>query len=251
MSFFLNFQSDKCPGTINNNPLNGLCEKVCIQADKVFDACIKQTQLEGYSIMPTGFSPKDPPCPLTFLSARSTSGVGTVSQISVDRDDKGCSRVQCLVSIPMEILYTDENGALSFHHALSDHGYRFRRRAARKLFRGEKVFHRQRLHHRHFARHDARGHSSPVLRLLRHSARAGVLAGGLLGLFRIAPLSAGKILFEGLTFSLHNRYARCSRQRAYFLFYVHLFFGVDGFLADRFAHVFAKQRRILGDRERR
>lgn len=111
MSFFLNFQSDKCPGTINNNPLNGLCEKVCIQADKVFDACIKQTQLEGYSIMPTCFSPKDPPCPLTFLSARSTSGVGTVSQISVDRDDKGCSRVQCLVSIPMEILYTDANGA--------------------------------------------------------------------------------------------------------------------------------------------
>ena len=47
MSFFSNFQSDRSPGQINGNPLNGLCEKVCIQANKVFDACIKQTQEEG------------------------------------------------------------------------------------------------------------------------------------------------------------------------------------------------------------
>ena len=38
MSFFSNFQSDKCPGTITGNPLNGLTEKVCIQAEKIFDA---------------------------------------------------------------------------------------------------------------------------------------------------------------------------------------------------------------------
>ena len=46
MSFYSNFKSDKCPGTITGNPLNGLTEKVCIQAEKIFDACIKQTQLE-------------------------------------------------------------------------------------------------------------------------------------------------------------------------------------------------------------
>ena len=40
MSFFSNFQSDKCPGTIAGNPLSGLTEKVCIQAEKVFDAAI-------------------------------------------------------------------------------------------------------------------------------------------------------------------------------------------------------------------
>ena len=45
MSFFSNFQSDKCPGAISGNPLNGLCEKVCIQAQKIFDACIKQIPL--------------------------------------------------------------------------------------------------------------------------------------------------------------------------------------------------------------
>lgn len=110
MSFFLNFQSDKCPGTISSNPLNGLCEKVCIQAEKVFDACIKQTQLEGYMISVTCFTPKNPATPLTFVSARSSSGEGKVTSTVVDRDEKGCSRVQCRISIPMDILYTDSNG---------------------------------------------------------------------------------------------------------------------------------------------
>ena len=44
MSFFSNFQTDKCPGPINGNPINGLNEKVCVQAQRVFDACIKQGQ---------------------------------------------------------------------------------------------------------------------------------------------------------------------------------------------------------------
>ena len=45
MSFFCNFQSDKCPGPINGNPLHGLCDKVCVQAKKVFDACMQQSQI--------------------------------------------------------------------------------------------------------------------------------------------------------------------------------------------------------------
>ena len=52
MSFFSNFQSDKCPGTISGNPLNGMCEKVCIQAEKIFDAGIIQTRLENYTVVP-------------------------------------------------------------------------------------------------------------------------------------------------------------------------------------------------------
>ena len=32
MSFYSNFTSDRCPSQITGNPLNGLCEKVCIQA---------------------------------------------------------------------------------------------------------------------------------------------------------------------------------------------------------------------------
>ena len=57
MSFFSNFQSDKCPGSITGNPLNGLTEKVCIQAEKIFDAGIKQTRMENYSLVLTDITP--------------------------------------------------------------------------------------------------------------------------------------------------------------------------------------------------
>ena len=112
MSFFSNFQSDKCPGTINGNPLNGMSEKVCIQAQKIFDACIKQVQLENYTMTATSFTPASPTYPLTFISARSTSAGATLTNVSVDRlvDKQGCARVQATVNIPVEIIYTDANG---------------------------------------------------------------------------------------------------------------------------------------------
>ncbi|MGN1235015.1 MAG: hypothetical protein ACI4U2_03435 [Christensenellaceae bacterium] len=112
MSFFSNFHSDKCPGTINGNPLSGLCEKVCIQVDKVFDACIRQIQLENYTITLKGEVPADPACPLTFVSARSVSSEGAVSNLLVDRvpDQCGASRVQATVTIPLEVVYIDANG---------------------------------------------------------------------------------------------------------------------------------------------
>ena len=74
MSFFCNFQSDKCPGPINGNPLNGLCEKVCIEAKKVFDACIEQRQLTDIVLNIANLTPANPTYPLTFVSARSTTG---------------------------------------------------------------------------------------------------------------------------------------------------------------------------------
>ena len=78
MSFFSNFQSDKCPGAISGNPLNGLCEKVCIQAQKIFDACIKQIQLENYTLTLTDLTPADPTYPLTFISAKSITSAGSI-----------------------------------------------------------------------------------------------------------------------------------------------------------------------------
>lgn len=112
MSFFSNFQSDRCPGTISGNPLNGMCEKVCIQAQIIFDACIKQIQIENYTLTLTDSVPGDPTYPLTFISARSVSSTGTLTNLSIDRlaDKPGCARVQATVSIPVEVLYTDANG---------------------------------------------------------------------------------------------------------------------------------------------
>ncbi len=110
MSFYSNFQSDKCPGTISGNPLNGMCEKVCIQAQKIFDACIKQIQMENYTLNLELESPVT--YPLTFISAKSTSAGATISDVSVERlaDKQGCARVQAKVSIPVEVAFTDANG---------------------------------------------------------------------------------------------------------------------------------------------
>mgnify|MGYP001033516689 FL=1 len=112
MSFFCNFKSDRCPGPINGNPMNGLCEKVCIQAQRVFDACIKQGQSEGVVLNITDPVPSNPTYPLTFISARSTTTVGQVAAFQVDRlpDRAGCARVQATVNIPVEVVYTDANG---------------------------------------------------------------------------------------------------------------------------------------------
>ena len=111
MSFFSNFQSDKCPGSITGNPLNGLTEKVCIQAEKIFDAGIKQTRLENYALTLTDLDPATVTYPLTFVSARSVSAEATVTNLTVERQaDKHCARVQATVSVPVEVLYTDANG---------------------------------------------------------------------------------------------------------------------------------------------
>ena len=111
MSFYSNFQSDKCPGVITGNPINGLCEKVCIQAEKIFDACIKQTRIENYALTLTDLTPENPTYPLTFVSARSTTSETTVTGLVIDRQqDKRCARVQATVSVPVEVLYTDANG---------------------------------------------------------------------------------------------------------------------------------------------
>ena len=111
MSFYSNFQSDKCPGNITGNPINGLIEKVCVQVEKIFDAGIKQTQLENYSLVLTDLTPANPTYPLTFVSARSTTSQATVTNVNVERlADKHCARVQATVSVPVEVLYTDAAG---------------------------------------------------------------------------------------------------------------------------------------------
>ena len=112
MSFFNNFKSDKCPGQINGNPLNGLCEKVCVQAKKVFDACMQQTQLNDIVLNITNLTPSNPTYPLTFISAKSTTSQGTISNLLIDplTERPNCARVRADVIIPVSVAYTDANG---------------------------------------------------------------------------------------------------------------------------------------------
>lgn len=111
MSFFSNFNSDRCPCQITGNPLNGLCEKVCVEVNKVFDACIKQTQEEGLALNLTNLTPTTPVYPLTFISAKSIGNQGTVSNLSIDRlqDRPNFARVQVTVTVPVEVLFADAN----------------------------------------------------------------------------------------------------------------------------------------------
>lgn len=112
MSFFSNCPADRCPGRLSGNPLNGLCDKVCIQAKKVFDACMKQAQEDNVIVNLTTLTPSNPTYPLTFVSARNISTVAEITSLQVDPipDRQNCSRVQITYSIPVEVLYTDANG---------------------------------------------------------------------------------------------------------------------------------------------
>ena len=112
MSFFSNFSSDHCPGAITGNPLNGLCEKVCIQTEKIFDAGIVQTRIENYSVVPASFLPASPTYPLTFVSAKSTTSQGTISNLLVEplTERDRTARVRADITIPVSVAYTDANG---------------------------------------------------------------------------------------------------------------------------------------------
>ena len=112
MSFFCNFQSDKCPGPINGNPLNGLCEKVCLQAKKVFDACMQQSQLNGVVLDIENPVPASPAYPLTFVSAKSSSSKGEITNLLVEPipERERSARVKADIIIPLTVAYIDANG---------------------------------------------------------------------------------------------------------------------------------------------
>lgn len=114
MSFFSGNRQGCNPGPITGNPLNGLCEKACIQTRKVFDACMKQLQMENISVTLDGFTPADPALPLTFVGCSTQTNDVVITNLVVDRfDDRPCfARVSGDVSIPVTLNYTDANGVV-------------------------------------------------------------------------------------------------------------------------------------------
>ena len=112
MSFSKNVRPDRMPGPIVGNAANGLCEKVCIEVKKVFDACIKQETLTDQTITLESTTPADVTEPFTFVGAKSSSSEGTIQNLVVTPtpETPGCSRVQCNVEIPMQVSFTDANG---------------------------------------------------------------------------------------------------------------------------------------------
>ena len=112
MSFFTSNRTERCPGPIVGNPLNGLCERVCILTKKVFDSCINQFQAQNVDVVVTEYTPANPTFPLTFIGCSSTGEMATISNLTITRfDDRpNFARVTVDVNIPININYTDSNG---------------------------------------------------------------------------------------------------------------------------------------------
>lgn len=112
MSFFTSNRTERCPGPIVGNPLNGLCERVCILTKKVFDSCINQFEAQNIDVTVTDFTPANPTFPLTFIGCFSTGETATINNLTISRfDDRpNFARVTVDVIIPININYTDANG---------------------------------------------------------------------------------------------------------------------------------------------
>lgn len=110
MSFYTDSRPGIFPGQ-TNNVMNGLCERISIQATKVFDACMNQTQIDNYSLTLTDFNPANPTAPLTFVSGNSMGSTATVTNLIITRfDDRpNFARVQANINIPVTVTYTDAN----------------------------------------------------------------------------------------------------------------------------------------------
>ena len=113
MSFFSGIRTEQMPGPINSNPLRGLCEKVCLQVKKVFDACLKQQHLSNFSIPLSNFTPANPVYPLTFVSGKSSmSEKPYITNLDVTRfeDRPNFAHISLDANVPVEIVYIDANG---------------------------------------------------------------------------------------------------------------------------------------------
>ena len=113
MSFFSNSRTENMPGPIYGNPLHCLCEKVCLQTKKVFDACLKREHIENMPIELSGFTPENPTAPLTFVSgSASLTEKTTLTNVQITRlqDRPNFAKVSVTANIPIDVVYTDANG---------------------------------------------------------------------------------------------------------------------------------------------
>ena len=113
MSFFSNARTENMPGPICGNPLDCLCEKVCLQTKKVFDACLKRERIENMPVTLFDFTPENPTAPLTFVSGAASlteSPTFLNTQITRLADRPNFATVSVTVQIPIDVVYTDANG---------------------------------------------------------------------------------------------------------------------------------------------
>lgn len=115
MSFFSYKNAhDLSPGAIQGDTGQELTERVCIQVDKVYDACLQQEQLEEVPILLRDIRPSGVQLarPLTFVSCRSISNEGVIRNLQIDPlpNRPNFARVRADVDIPISVTFTDATG---------------------------------------------------------------------------------------------------------------------------------------------
>lgn len=112
MSFSNNCKPEKMPGPIKGNPMAGLCEKACIQVNKVFDACMKQETLQNVTITLCNIQPTTLTPPYKFISGKTPTTEASIANLMVTDlpDSHCCSRVSGEVRIPIQVIIVDSKG---------------------------------------------------------------------------------------------------------------------------------------------
>jgi len=113
MSFYINNANPNRPCAINASALNCICEKVLIEVNKVFDACLIREENEPYTLTLSNFVPANPTLPLTFITADSIpSEPAIVTSANIERLDcrPNFANVTVTLSIPIQVNYQDANG---------------------------------------------------------------------------------------------------------------------------------------------
>lgn len=114
MSFSNNCKSDKIPGVIKGgNPTSGICEKACIQCDKVLDMCMNQQTLTDLELTMVDVEPATGLVePYRLISAKSSDTEAIISSLTITPlpEDPCFARVSCLVTIPVDVIFVDAVG---------------------------------------------------------------------------------------------------------------------------------------------
>ncbi|MDD2445703.1 MAG: hypothetical protein PHX09_02715 [Clostridia bacterium] len=112
MSFYINNTNPNRPSSINASALNGICEKILVEVNKVFDACLFREDNESYTLNLSNFVPENPTYPLTFITADSIPGQpAIITSANIERIDSkpNFSNVTVSLSIPVQVNFKDAN----------------------------------------------------------------------------------------------------------------------------------------------
>ncbi|MDD2227597.1 MAG: hypothetical protein PHH71_03360 [Clostridia bacterium] len=113
MSFYINNSNPNRPGVINSSALNSICEKVLIEVNKVFDACMTREENDPYILTVSNFNPANPTFPLNFITVDSIPNQpATIVSANIERleNKPNFANVTVNFSIPLQVNYTDANG---------------------------------------------------------------------------------------------------------------------------------------------